>query len=102
MKRERIVAADRFEVTQRCAAAHVVFGMDLEPCHPRAALDDRLMMRKAQPYSGELGDQTRHAIPWRGSNRHLPPHVLTPGSGDHLQSLCKLPSAPAQRTRDRA
>src|SRR5438128_10966630 len=49
VQRDRVVAADRVQVLGYGAAAHVVFGMHLEPRDIGTRLGDRLMVPKAQP-----------------------------------------------------
>ena len=57
VKRKRIVPADRLEVAQRRSATQVVLGVDLEPRYCGTCVDDRLVMRKAQPDPGHCGNR---------------------------------------------
>src|SRR6266567_3432414 len=49
VQRDRVVAADRIEIGQRCPSTHVVLGVHLQPRYVRTLIDHRLMMLEAQP-----------------------------------------------------
>jgi hypothetical protein len=55
-KRYGKITPDRVEIAERCATAHVVFGMNFEPSNIRAVIDKGLMMLKPQPDPGLRGD----------------------------------------------
>src|SRR6516225_5086167 len=49
VQRNRVIAADRLEISQRRPAAQVVFGMDLQPRDTRPLVEDGLVVRETQP-----------------------------------------------------
>src|SRR6516162_5083076 len=49
VQRNRVIAADRLEVRERCPAAQIVFGMDLQPRDTRPLVEHGLVMRETQP-----------------------------------------------------
>ena len=57
VQRQRIVAANGVEVGERLAATHIVLGMDFEPRHLGARVDDDLVVLKAQPDPRRSGDR---------------------------------------------
>jgi hypothetical protein len=57
VQRERIIGADRCEVTmRRTAGAHVVLGMHFEEPEWRAGFEDLVVMGSLQPDAGPRGD----------------------------------------------
>ena len=57
VERDRIVAADRVEDSLHRAAAHIVFGVHLEPRGGRGRVEDFLVVAKAQPDPGLRRDR---------------------------------------------
>src|SRR6516225_518661 len=49
VQRNRVIAADRLEISERRPAAQIVFGMDLEPRHTRPLVEDGLVVWETQP-----------------------------------------------------
>src|SRR5215831_14948084 len=49
VQRNRVIAADRLEISQRRPAAQVVFGMDLQPRDRWPLVEDGLVVRETQP-----------------------------------------------------
>ncbi len=57
VQRKRIVVADGVKISERRPATHVVLGVNLQPRHRGARIDDRLMMLEAQPDPRRRGDR---------------------------------------------
>ncbi len=72
VQRDRVVAANRVEIAWHRAAAHVVFGMHLEPRDIGTRLGDRLMVPKAQPDAGFRRDSAWRLLRYDHRNTHTP------------------------------
>ncbi len=57
VQRQRIVVADGVKTGEPRPATHVVLGVNFQPRHRGARIDDRLMMREAQPDPRHRGDR---------------------------------------------
>src|SRR5260370_16490625 len=73
VQRNRVIAADRLEISERRPAAQVVFGVNFEPSDSRPLLQDGLMMRERQPDPRLPRDRAALRADRGGPSGQLPP-----------------------------
>src|SRR5215472_7440245 len=73
VQRNRVIAADRLEKSQRRSAAQVVFGMDLQPPDRWLLVEDGLMVREAQPDPRLPRDRAARRADPGGASAQSPP-----------------------------
>src|SRR5262252_1481082 len=82
----RVIAADRLEISKRCPAAEIVFGMGLQPRDKWPLVEDGLVMRETQPdprlprdraaLHGDRGGPSGQPPPHTQAGFRLPPAIL--------------------------
>src|SRR6516165_6236458 len=93
VQRNRVIAADRLEISKWRPAAQIVFGMDLEPRDGRPLVEDGLVVRETQPdprlprnraaLRVDRGGPSGQSPPRDQADLRLPPAILPqspPGS----------------------
>src|SRR6516165_9114753 len=73
VQRNRVIAADRLEISERRPAAQIVFGMDLQPRHTRLLVEDGLVVWETQPDPRLPRDRAALRADRGGPGRQLPP-----------------------------
>ena len=92
-----VIAPDVFEIGERAAAREIILGMDLEPANRGMCIQDRLMVREAQPDPRSRRDRATLRTAFGGVVQHAPAHRQI---GFGLPPWI-LPQSPAgKRTKD--
>src|SRR6516225_6095625 len=73
VQRNRVIAADRLEISERRPPTEVVFGMDLEPRDRRPLVEDGLVVQEAQPDPRLRRDRAALRADRGGASAQSPP-----------------------------
>src|SRR6516162_2327075 len=73
VQRNRVIAADRLEISERCPPAQIVFSMDLQPRHTRPLVEHGLVVRETQPDPRLPRDRAALRADRGGARRQSPP-----------------------------